>query len=224
VRHDAPSGDRPDRRAVARAGHVGDETTARAGAAHHDGRVRATALGALARLGVLTVEDLDAGLTDPDPAVRRRASTIAAGVRTNGGIEPAGLAARLLPLLDDPDASVAEAAAWSIGELPTGRGEAATRVRALARMAADHDDPLCREAAVAAIASLGHPDGLEPVLAALSDKPAIRRRAVVALAAFDDPRAEAALEAALEDRDRQVRETAEELLAVPTTEDPDDVA
>jgi HEAT repeat protein len=89
-------------------------------------------------------------------------------------------------------------------------------------VATSHPDPLCREAAVAAIASIGHPDAIETVLAALTDKPAVRRRAVVALAAFDDPRAEAALEAALQDRDRQVRETAEELLAVPLGDPEDD--
>ena len=41
-------------------------------------------------------------------------------------------------------------------------------------------DPLAREAAVAALGAIGHPDGLPAILAATSDKPAIRRRAVLA--------------------------------------------
>ena len=42
-----------DRRAVATAGHTGDVATAAGGLAHDDPGVRATALGALQRLGVL---------------------------------------------------------------------------------------------------------------------------------------------------------------------------
>ena len=56
--------------------------------------------------------------------------------------------------------------------------------------------------------------GLPAVLAALEDKPAIRRRAAVALAAFEGPEVEAALRRCLEDRDWQVRQVAEDLLAV----------
>jgi HEAT repeat protein len=52
------------------------------------------------------------------------------------------------------------------------------------------------------------------VLAALEDKPAVRRRAAAALAAFDGPAVEAALRRCLEDRDWQVRQVAEDLLAV----------
>jgi HEAT repeat protein len=55
---------------------------------------------------------------------------------------------------------------------------------------------------------------LPAVIDALDDKPAIRRRAAVALAAFDGPAAEAALRRCLEDRDWQVRQVAEDLLAV----------
>lgn len=183
--------------------------------------MRATALRALARSHELRPGDLTAAIADPAPGVRRRALSILAG---SGGM-PLGNSATgaVLPLLADPDATVAEVAAWALGELPAVDDTTdATRSDALARMATSHPDPLCREAAVAAIASIGHPDGIETVLAALTDKPAVRRRAVVALAAFDDPRAEAALEAALQDRDRQVRETAEELLAVPLGDAEDD--
>jgi len=77
-----------------------------------------------------------------------------------------------------------------------------------------HSDPLCREAAVAALGAIGDPDGLPAVLSALGDKPAIRRRAAVALAAFDDPEVEPALRRCLEDRDWQVRQVAEDLLEV----------
>ena len=76
----------------------------------------------------------------------------------------------------------------------------------------DHADPLCREAAVAALGALGDERGLPAILAATADKPAVRRRAVIALAPFDGPEVEAALRRALTDRDRQVRQAAEDLL------------
>jgi HEAT repeat protein len=205
VDHDAAATDRPDRRSVAVAGHTGDLATAVAGLTHPDGRVRATALGALARCRSLDTARLVAACDDPDPVVRRRAATLAA---ERDDID-------LQRLLGDPDPSVVETAVWALGEQsPAAPTPPAGRIAALAAIATGHADPLCREAAVAALASLGEPAGLDAVLTALDDRPAIRRRAVVALAAFDDPRAEAALGAALHDRDRQVRETAEELLAV----------
>ena len=58
----------------------------------------------------------------------------------------------------------------------------------LASAGSGHADPLCREAAVAALGAIGDPAGLAAVLAALEDKPAVRRRAAVALAAFEGPR------------------------------------
>jgi HEAT repeat protein len=104
---------------------------------------------------------------------------------------------------------VVEAAAWASGERqPPEPGI----VTALARLATDHDDPLCREAAVAALGSIGDPAGLPAILTATSDRPAIRRRAVLALAPFDGPDVEAALRRALHDRDWQVRQAAEDLL------------
>jgi NADPH-dependent ferric siderophore reductase len=190
------------RRDVARAGHVGDVATARAGLSDPAPTVRATALGALERLGSLTDDALSDALADGDPPVRRRAAELAA---THPG-------AVLLPLLDDPDPSVVEMAAWSAGE----REEVAA-VERLARMATGttaHADPLCREAAVAAIGAIGDAAGLPAVLAALDDKPAVRRRAAVALAAFEGPEVDAALRRCLDDRDWQVRQVAEDLLAV----------
>jgi len=190
------------RRAVATAGHLGDGATARAGLDDPAPIVRSTALGALARIGALGDDDLSSGLTDPDPIVRRRAAELAASHRD----------VPLPQALDDADASVVEMVAWSLGER-----EEVGAVDALARLVpADggHPDPLCREAAVAALGAIGHPAGLPAVLAALDDKPAVRRRAAVALAAFDGPEVEAALRRCLDDRDWQVRQVAEDLLAV----------
>jgi HEAT repeat protein len=161
--------------------------------------VRAAALGALGRLGALAAAHLAAGLADPDPAVRRRALELS----------PALPAVPVVPLLDDPDPSVVEVAAWACGERsPAERGA----VEALSRVATGHDDPLCREAAVAALGAIGDEAGLPAVLAATRDRPAIRRRAVLALAPFEGPEVDAALRRALEDRDWQVRQAAEDLL------------
>ena len=187
---------------MARAGLVGDADVARAGRTDPAPAVRATALGALDRLGALTDAELLGGLADPDPGVRRRAVELSA---TRPGVE-------VRALLDDPDASVVEMCAWATGE----REEAAAVGRLAELAAADggHGDPLCREAAVAALGAIGDPAGLPAVLAALDDKPAIRRRAAVALAAFEGPEVDAALRRCLEDRDWQVRQVAEDLLAV----------
>jgi HEAT repeat protein len=186
---------------VAVAGHTGDEHTAREGLVDAAPVVRATALGALDRLGLLGEAELSAGLRDPDPTVRRRACELAA---TYPRCEIAGL-------LADPDATVVEMAAWALGE----RGDR-DPVPALCRLAdsdSGHRDPLCREAAVAALGAIGDDAGLPTILAALGDKPAIRRRAAVALAAFEGPEVEAALRRCLDDRDWQVRQVAEDLLA-----------
>lgn len=183
------------------AGHRGDEATVRAGLGAADPGVRVVALGALARLDRLGADELAAALADPDPAVRRRAAE-------ESGRAPA-TPVDLLPLLADPDPTVVEAAAWACGEREP---VAARTVTALSALAVDHDDPLCREAAVAALGAIGDEDGLEAILAATRDKPAVRRRAVIALAPFEGQNVDAALQRALEDRDRQVRQAAEDLL------------
>lgn len=175
-------------------------------AARHDpdARVRAAALGALARAGDRRATTAwRAALADPAPSVRRRAADVAPGL--------AAPARPLLALLADEDVTVIEAAAWALGEL----GPAAVRagaVPALSTALRDHDDALAREAAVAALGALADPAGLPAVLAACHDKPAVRRRAVLALAPFDGPDVDAALRTALEDRDWQVRQAAEDLL------------
>jgi len=171
-------------------------------------RVRGTALGALSRLGKLTAEDTQAALADADPILRRRACELAAG-------QPE---VDLVPLLSDADPSVAEAAAWALGErggvdsAEVERSPVARRVvDSLAAMTTQHEDALCREAAVAALGALGDQRGLVAILAATTDKPAVRRRAIIALAPFDGPEVNAALQRALSDRDWQVRQAAEDL-------------
>jgi HEAT repeat protein len=171
-----------------------------------DGRVRSAALGALARLPDPPTGAWLAAAADADPAVRRRAADLAPAFPATGETGPA-----LLRLLDDGEAGVAEAAAWALGEMG-GEAVAAGAVAPLAQVAGSHADPLVREAAVAALGALGHPDGLDAVLAACSDKPAIRRRAVLALAAFDGPAVDVALRVALTDKDWQTRQAAEDLL------------
>jgi HEAT repeat protein len=84
-------------------------------------------------------------------------------------------------------------------------------IDALVRTAGTHDDPLVREAAVAALGALGDERGRAAILGACTDKPAIRRRAVLALASFDGDDVDAAIRRALEDPDWQVRQAAEDL-------------
>ncbi len=110
---------------------------------------------------------------------------------------------RLAALLRDTHPLVVEASAYALGE----RGEASV-VTDLVETAA-HEDPVVREASIAALGAIGAPGGRAAVLAAMKDKPAIRRRATCALAAFEGYEVESALEAARNDRDWQVRQIAE---------------
>ncbi|HVF13602.1 MAG TPA: hypothetical protein VM942_03325 [Acidimicrobiales bacterium] len=211
------------RRAAAVAGHSGDEETARTLLTDPSPGVRATALGALARMGAATDDDVSAALADPVGRVRRRACEVAVG----------HVAVDLRPLLADADRMVVEASAWALGErgshalAAADLGEdpaaepqrdaggpspdAVDAVEELVKVAGGHDDPLCREAAVAALGAIGDVRGLPAILAATSDKPAVRRRAVIALAPFDGPEVDAAMARALQDRDWQVRQAAEDL-------------
>jgi HEAT repeat protein len=189
------------RRAVALAGHSGDEGTAQRGLHDPAPVVRAAALGALARLGKLESGDVSRAMGDEDPLVRARAAEVAIGF----GRAVLGL---LTTALTDGDARVVEAACFALGELG---GDASGGVGDLAEVAGGHSDPLCREAAVAALGAIGAPEGLAAILAATTDKPAVRRRAVLALAPFSGSDVDAALERALTDRDWQVRQAAEDL-------------
>lgn len=184
---------------MAVAGHTGDAEVARAGLADADAAVRATALGALDRLGRLVRSDLERALEDPDAGVRRRAAEVAARHR---GVS-------LLGALSDPDPMVVEVAAWACGEHESADPEVLARLATLATM---HDDALVREAAVAALGAIGDDRGLPAILAATGDKATVRRRAVLALAPFDGDAVDEALERALADRDWQVRQAAEDLL------------
>lgn len=198
---DTPNADNTARRrAAAIAGHLGDASTARALITDDDPSVRATAIGALARMGALDTTTLNIALSDDDAVVRRRAVELSA---QRSDVE-------LLELLGDRDDSVVETAAWACGE----RVPADPRVIAkLVALAGEHRDALVREAAVAALGALGDEAGLPAILAATQDKPAVRRRAVIALAPFQGPSVDAALQRALGDHDWQVRQAAEDLLS-----------
>jgi HEAT repeat protein len=189
------------RRAAALAGHEGDGPAARDALRDPDPRVRATALGALERLGQLDAADLEQALADPAGAVRRRACEAIAR-------RPGDEAPTLLPLLGDDDRELVEVAAWASGEREPPEPGA---VDALAALVTTHPDALVREAAVAALGALGDPAALPSILAALADKATVRRRAVLALAPFDGPEVDAALATARDDRDWQVRQAAEDL-------------
>ena len=203
-------------RELAIAGHEGDEATARQGAAGPDPVARQIALGALERMGALTDGDVDVAMGDNDPAVRRRAATLAAK-------RPA---IDLMPALRDIDATVVEAAAWAAGEQAQVREASGESVgepvlERLIFLAGTAPDPQVREAAVASLGAIGDPRGLPAILAACKDKPAVKRRAVLALAPFEGPEVDAALAEALADRDWQVRQAVEDLL--PSAERPHDL-
>lgn len=189
------------RRRVAMAGHLDDAATARAGLVDGDPKVRSSALGALARLGVLDATTLTAACTDEVASVRRRAAQLTAGLAS---VDVSGL-------LADTDPMVVEMAAWACGERVD--VDSGTFAR-LCELASGHDDALVREAAVAALGAIGDERALNVVLAATHDKPAVRRRAVIALAAFEGESVDQALRDALTDRDWQVRQAAEELLSI----------
>lgn len=192
------------RRAVLVAGHGGDVATVRAHVGDPDPSVRGAVLSSLHRLGALEPADLRAALDDPSPAVRRRALEVVAALEGGG---PAAEVA-IVGLLDDEDATVVETAAWASGERQPAEPGAAGR---LAQLATDAEDALVREAAVAALGSLGDPTGLPAILHGTTDKATVRRRAVLALAPFEGPEVDAALERARTDRDWQVRQAAEDL-------------
>ncbi len=154
-----------------RAGHASEVARARRGLDDPEPEVQAAALGALARCGALAVPDIRRALeVDQPPPLRRRAVVAALSVRGPGSRSV--LFAVLTAALDDPDPLVAVGAAWFLGERRVGAA-----VAALGRMARDHPDVRCREAAVAALGAIGNPAGLTAVLAALDDKPTVRRRA-----------------------------------------------
>ncbi len=189
----------PTRREVATAGHTGDVDAALAGLTADDGEVRATALGALERLGRLDDDQVASALTDPELGVRRRAAEVAA---THPDVD-------LVAALHDEDDRVVEVAAWSCGEHESSRDAIVER---LLELAVGSAEPLVRESAVAALGAIGDGRAVDTIIAACTDKPAVRRRAVLALSPFlGVPDVEATVDRALEDRDWQVRQAAEDL-------------
>jgi len=103
-----------------------------------------------------------------------------------------------------------------VGERPDAGPDAVAR---LSTLATSHEDSLCREAAVAALGSLGDPAGLPAVLVGCGDRASVRRRAVLALAAFEGDEVTEMLRTMGSDRDLQVRQAAEELLAIELGEE-----
>lgn len=203
----------PTRASTVRAGHLGDLPTLVRAARAGDPAVRAAALGGLVRSDALDRELLTAAVGDPAPEVRRRAAGVL-GSPAGAALDPgAGL---LLELLDDDDPDVADWACWAAGER---LGDTDALVGPLASMATSHPEPIVREGAVAALGSLGHEDGRQAVVAACDDVATVRRRAVLALVAFDGRAVTEALERLSGDRDWQVRQAAEELLAIGDGED-----
>jgi HEAT repeat protein len=186
-------------REIAVAGHTGDADTARDALSDADPVARELGLGALARLGVLTDDDVRAALVDDAPAVRRRAAMIA-------GRRPS---VSLRIVLDDSDATVVEAAAWACGEQESVDDDV---LDVLIDLGVSSSDALVREACTAALGAIGDPRGLATILHGCADKPAVRRRAVLALAPFEGDEVDAALQTALTDRDWQVRQAAEDVL------------
>ena len=194
------------------AGHLGDAATVTGALDDPAPEVRAAAIGAARRLGIVDGPMLVETLRDPDPIVRRRAILVAA--ESDLALDELGAT------LDDPDDTVTESAAFACGE----RADATEPVvRRLLELSAEHDDALVREAAIAAVGSLGglgtidrlglHDAAVAAVLRAATDRATVRRRAVIASAAFDDERIDALLVRLLDDRDLQVRQIAEDLIA-----------
>lgn len=161
--------------------------------------MRSSALRALARMESLREDDVRSGLADESHDVRRTAVELAVAFP--------GVAVH--QHLHDPDVFVAEMTAWCLGE----RHGADDELMALIDAATTHPEAVVREAAVAALGSLGDERGLPAILRGCTDKPAVRRRAVLALAPFEGPGVDAALRTALTDRDWQVRQNAEILIS-----------
>ena len=224
------------RRAVATAGHLGDAAGARQHLDDHDPLVRASALRALQRARALSADELGTALRDPAPEVRMTALELAANRHDVALAEVAPLLddadRRVVEVAawscgekaQDTDDTADDTA--SDTDKPTGNTDddgaaagapedldsRAAVVQALGSLAVSHEDPLCRESAIAALGAIADPAGLAAILQGLHDRPAIRRRAVIALAPFDGPVVDAALSEASRDRDKQVRAAVAELL------------
>jgi HEAT repeat protein len=186
---------------AALAGYGGDGKKLLELVKHPDATVRSSGLRGLHRAGHLSQSILAQALSDTAPTVRATAAELAAGYPQ---IE-------LVALLHDEDARVVEVSAFSLGEHEIAEP---VRIDALCQLSREHENALCREAAVAALGAIGDYRGLPAILAATSDKATVRRRAIISLAPFNGPEVDAALARGLTDRDWQVRQAAEDQLEV----------
>jgi HEAT repeat protein len=173
----------------------------RAAFAHTSDHIRSLALHGLLKNNALTDEHIRFAEEDPSRLVRHRLAQL-------GALEPR---INLSLLLQDVDFAVAETAAWSLGERVDVTPE---EFALLLEGGAHHDHAIVRESCIAALGAIGDQRAVPVILQGCTDKPAVRRRAILALAPFDGPEITAALEKALLDRDWQVRQAAEDLLAI----------
>ncbi len=120
----------PTEGAAAVAGHTGDAKSARAALADPASEVRASALGALARLRALEGNDVVFALADPAAEVRRRACDLA------GRLHMVALAVQLCVALADGSPPVVEAACYALGELAELSGQPGTQAAVVARLVA----------------------------------------------------------------------------------------
>ena len=162
----------------------------------------------MARFGRLTDDDLRAALRDA-----------AVGAPPRGDDRGHRPSVSLRAVLDDPEPTVVEAAAWACGEQESVGDDV---LDVLIDLGVSSTDALVREACTAALGAIGDPRGLATILHGCTDKPAVRRRAVLALAPFDGDEVDAALQAALIDRDWQVRQAAEDVFAPQRLKPPSD--
>ena len=176
----------------------GDLSLAREFFSDGDPRVRASSIAVLSENDALDESLIALGLSDCHPLVRMSMARAAA---QNSSIS-------VLTLLSDEDPAVVEIACWAAGEQTESNDSI---IEALSGIALEHEDALCREAAVAALGALGDVRGLESILEATQDIATVRRRAVIALAPFEGQAVTDALQLALSDRDWQVRQAAEDL-------------
>jgi len=183
------------------ASHEGNPELLCTAFAHDNHHIRSLALHGLLKNNVLTDEHIRRAEVDPSRLVRHRLAQL-------GAVEPR---INLSVLLHDVDFAVAETAAWSLGERVDVTAE---EFALLLEGGAHHDHAIVRESCIAALGAIGDPRAVPVILEGCNDKPAVRRRAILALAPFDGPEVTAALEKALLDRDWQVRQAAEDLLAI----------
>jgi len=170
--------------------------------------VREAALATVVKLNLDAGKHIVNALEDADRGVRKRAVELVIDLSNNHEH-----ISKVLVLLDDSSTFVVETVCWVIGEIGNNYENVAEIVSKVSQIALNHEDSLCREAAVACLGSLGHIDGLTTLLKVLDDKPNVRRRATLALAPFEGPEVEEALKRKLKDRDLQTRQAAEDLLA-----------